>query len=76
PGYKPGEILRDPLTLSTIHLVLLLCSSRFWLPGSLCLWVIPLIRLIMQNVGSGLDWLKRRQARACWGGGVMMSNGV
>lgn len=60
--------------------VLISCPAPQSLHHSLCLWLIPLIRLIKQNVNLGQDWLRtggwRGQDSDCCGDALMMSNGV
>lgn len=60
--------------------VLISCPAPPSLHHSLCLWLIPLIRLIKQNVDLGQDWLRtggwRGQDSDCCGAALMMSNGV
>ena len=71
-GTLPHSSFSLPLLIS--------CAASPFLLHSLCLWLIPLIRLIKLNVSLGQDWWRtggwRGQDRACCRAAVMMSNGV
>lgn len=71
-GTLPDSSFSLPLLIS--------CATSLFLFYSLCLWLIPLIRLIKLNVSLGQDWWRtgvwRGQDRDRCGATVMMSNGV